>query len=140
MTTDSDRLLAEGSPLILSDGRTVHVRFTMRSLKALEDAFGDFDTVQKTLTSTTGAKVGPMIEVLAAGLIHEGLTADDLYDLTSPGALQSYVAVISDALEQAFPDPTGEVPKVGSADGSRGVTSTTSPPFATAAPTSISGA
>lgn len=140
MTTESDRVLAAGVPIELSDGRQVTLRYGNRALKLLEDRFGGLGAVQDIVSSDgTGPVIGPLMDLLAAGLVREGLSADDLLDLTDPSDIESYVDAIARALEQAFPEK-----KVGKAGANPtgpflGQTSTTSPPVDTAAAMVSSG-
>jgi hypothetical protein len=140
-TTESDRILAPGVPITLADGREVHLRYGMRALKALEDEFGGLGAVEDVLdTDGRGKMIGPIMSMLAAGLGHESLTADDLLDLTVPSALVVYGEAVAEAFSQAFPSSTqGKAPSEETVD-SPGETSTSSPPSGTAAATPPSGA
>jgi len=151
--SESDRILAPGVPLTLAGERAVTLRFTFRSLKAFEDAFGSIGAATALLNglipdrpgepaSNTKA-VSTIVPILAAGLQHEGLTEDDLYDgdLLEHDRLTSvYFDAIAQALDQAFPAPaSGRGKAEEAAPASSGDASTTPPP-ASAATTTPSGA
>lgn len=118
MPTDSDRLLAPGVPITFNDASTATLRYGMRSLKAMEDAYGSVHAAQEALSGLfTGANtraISTLMPIMAAGLVHEGnkYTADSLLDLTDFGEIHVYLDAIGEALEQAFP-----APKPGKAEG-----------------------
>lgn len=110
MTTDSDRILAAGVPLTLADGREVRVRYSMRSLKEMEDRYGSLEEplrlVHGLFSGTTKRQVTTLVPMLAFGLLHEdGLTEDALYDLTEPKRRAEYLGIVSDAIGEALPAP-----------------------------------
>jgi hypothetical protein len=129
--TESDRLLAAGVEVPLADGRTVALRYSLRSLKAFEDTFGSIGGALEALNGLfTGAnekKIGTIVPALAAGLIHLGISEDALYDgLAKADEMPVYLNAINEALDQAFPPATAgkaEAP----ADVSSGGASTTTP-------------
>lgn len=148
MASESDRILAAGVPLTLAGGRAVTLRYTMRSLKVLEDHFGSLNEAVDQLNATrlgengeppTNRKyISTTVPFLAAGLAHEGITATALYDddlLDLHEMKTGYFTAISEALDQAFPTPASpgkdEAAKESSGDGS-----TTPPPGSGAATTS----
>lgn len=92
--------------MVLTDGRTVHLRYSMRGLKALEDAFGSVSAVQDAISRDgTGKQFGPLTTVLRCGLHHEGITSDDdLLDLLDLRRLTEYTVAIEAAIHQAFPE------------------------------------
>lgn len=113
--TSSDQLLAAGIPIMLVGGRVVHLRYTMRGLKALEDAFGSVGAVQEAIsTDGTGKQFGPLTTVLRCGLHHEGFaTDDDLIDHLDLRLLSAYADAIPAAINQAFPDLADDEPVEG---------------------------
>lgn len=128
MTTDADRIAAEGVPLVLTDGRTVSLRYGLKSLRVLEAEFGSIATMD-TLFAPDGPVISNLLKVMSAGLVHEeGFTPDALADLLDTRQLQTYIAVVATAIEQAVPE--GAPSAVGNAPvdppGSLGGTSTTS--------------
>lgn len=144
MPTDSDRLAAEGVPITLAGGRVVHLRYSMRALKAFEDTFGSVEAAQERLvglfTGQNAKTIGTLVPVMAAGLRHEGIDEDALYDLPllERGRFGEYLAAVSDALEQAFAKPD-EGKAGGEEVASPGAATTTSPPSDSVEPTTSSG-
>lgn len=138
--TESDRILAPGVPITLTDGREVRVRYGMRALKMLEDEFGGLGAVEDVLDGN-GKMIGPIVMMLAAGLSHEHISADELLDLTDPAELASYGDAVSAAFGQAFPQASqGNVEGNGASEGpSPGQTSTTSLPSVSDGLTTPSG-
>lgn len=145
MPTDADRLLADGIPVTFSDG-VHHLRFTMRSLKMLEDTFGGVEAVGTYLAGVVDGsatkRVGPLMDLLAAGLAHEHLTSDEVLDLAESFRFHAYLEACIDGINLAFPaasedDQAGEAP---AGESSTGAASTSSPPSAMAAATATSGA
>lgn len=137
MPSDSDRILAEGVPIELIDGRKVSLRFTMRSLKMLEDAFGNLDAADQALASDK--VVNGLTTWLAAGLVHEGITQDELLDVlrTDRPALSEYGAAIRSAAAQAMGESSG--PKAKGRSRSTGRGGTTPPPLSSVEPMTSSG-
>jgi hypothetical protein len=148
--TDSDRILAAGVPVTLADGVERTVRFSMRSLKAIEDHFG---SLEDGLTALSGVfpkegkparnrkRIGTVVPFLAAGLIDSGVAAPAVWDLVAFADLNTYLDVVAEALDQALPKPAA-AGGTGKADGtppSDGTGSTTPPPDGSAAPTPSSG-
>lgn len=144
--TDSDRILAAGKPLILADGRTVTLRFGLRAIKMIEDSFGSLGAIEEIFATDDngvpkGKVVGPLVEVLAAGLSHEKLTADELLDLLDLGELNAYMAAALAAVGEALPASGDTPPKAPDnlASVSPGASSTTPAPFVSVAATNSSG-
>lgn len=148
MTTEADRILAAGVPLTLATGRTVTLRYNMRSLKSIEDRFGSVAAMTVALNGiipmngkppTNGKIVSTVVPMLALGLTEEGITEDALLDdgLLSWSEMRgSYFDAIAEALDQAFPPPTpspGKGPEVEPTIASNGDASTTPPPSSVAA-------
>lgn len=151
MATESDRILAAGVPLTLAGGRAVTLRYTMRSLKELEDHFGSLgdaiDGLNATRVGVGGEPptnrryISTTVPFLAAGLAHEGITEKALYDdglLDLHELKTGYFSAVAEALDQAFPAP-GSPGKDEAAEESSGDGSTTPPPPSDAA-TGSSGA
>lgn len=152
-TTDADRLAAEGQPLSLADGRTVHVKYTLRSLRAIEKRWGSLRAVDTLIpTDDEGQPVGeiidPLTELLACGLLHEGISADDLLDLIHPAQIQAAFEVAAVALAEGMPAPTqqeegeptgGPLPQTANGKTSRGRRSSTSRRSPVASPPKGSG-
>ena len=151
MTTDADRLAADGIPLRVGD-RTVGLRFTMRSMKVLEQSYGSLSGVNKVLqpllaADEDGVPLAPcpyttLLPLLAAGLLHEGLDEDALGDGLSPAQFAEARSALVDAINVSFPEPSGKAPE-GDQDepppASPGASTSTSPPSATAELVSSSG-
>lgn len=129
--TQSDRLLAAGTEVRLTD-RTVTLRYSMRSLKEMEDHFGSVAdahvALQGLFTGANPKTVSTVIPFLAAGLCHEGLSEDALYDLTVYSEIAHYLDAIAEGIDQAFPPPLEGPGKSDAASSSPGTASTTPPP------------
>lgn len=152
MASESDRILAAGVPITLSDGREVRVRIAMRGLKALEDHFGSVDAALRQFYDLfprgeappkNERHIGTVLPFLAAGLVDAGFTEDSVYDVTDYDAMPTYIKAIASAIDQAFPDddpaPAEEPGKAAAANGSPGEPST-SPPLVSVGSTTSSGA
>jgi hypothetical protein len=148
MSSESDRVLAQGIPIKLED-REVHLKFGMRGLKMLEDEFGSIEGIERVLipeVDSNGKRVetkyiSHLAFVLSAGLAHEGLTLDDVLDRAVPALLPEYSEAIAKAIDQAFPARKGGKPsgKARASKPSPGATGTTPPPSSSDEPTSSSG-
>ena len=104
VATQGTRLLAQGAPLTLTDGRTVHVRFGMRALAQIEQHFGSITHMTVELNKPSGKKFTAAVHVLAAGLGHEdGLDYDTLLDLLHPAQMDAYDQALEAAWDEAFP-------------------------------------
>ena len=138
--TESDRILADGVEIPLADGRTVALRYSLRSLKSFEDHFGSVgnavDALNAILTGENEKKIGTIVPVLAFGLFHEAITADALYDGLAKPQMSVYFDAIREALDQAFPPTKASSGKDEPA--SSGAASTT-PPTASAITATGSG-
>lgn len=141
---DADRIAAEGIPLTLA-GRQVQVRYTMRSWRLVEARFGSMSAALAALrwmakpddVEPVAKPVDATITLLAAGLLHEGLSEDDLWDATNITDLHAYQAAVLEAINQGTPGP-GPGKDV-AADGFPGATTTTPSPSASAAAMASSG-
>ena len=146
-TTDADRLAADGIPLTLG-GREVRVRYTLRSWKEAEDRFESLANVLGLMRGLIGIQddqavevkkeVGTIVPLLWCGLLHEGLTLDQVYDLGVIRDLRLYVDAIVAAVSEGTPGPGRGNDEAGAVD-SPGPTTTTSSPSATAAVMATSG-
>ena len=140
--TDADRIAADGIPLTLG-GRELRVRYTLRSWKHAEDRFGSLEEVlailYRLIDGTQDKQVGTVIPLLWMGLLHEGITEDEVYDLATIGALRSYVAAILAAVDQGS---SGSGPGKDEAEvaDSLGSTTTTPSPSDSVAAMASSGA
>lgn len=136
MTTN--KLLARGSKLTLTDGRVVHARFGMRELADLEDKFGSIVASQEALES--GKTFKSTVEILAIAVAHEGITLNDLWDLLEPARFADYFEVIGAAMGEAFPSQDGPGnSEAGATTGSPSDTGSTSPSSSSAGPNKSSG-
>lgn len=140
MPSEADRLAADGSPITLADG-THHLRYGMRGIKMLQDSFGSLKAVNEYLRAEGEPRIAPLMDLLAAGLHRDGITADALLDLADSRQIQVYLDAAVDALSESLPS-SAEVddadPKA-SVTPSPGSSSTTSPPSALVGATSSSG-
>ena len=103
VATQGTRLLAQGAPLTLTDGRTVNVRYDMRALVLIEQHFGSTTAMAVELSDPTGKKFTALIHALACGLTHEGLDYDALLDLLHPSQVEEYDQAMEAAWDEAFP-------------------------------------
>lgn len=141
---DADRIAAAGISLTLA-GRQVQVRYTMRSWRLVEARFGSMSAALAALrwmstpdqAEPVAKPVDATITLLAAGLLHEGLTEDDLWDATNITDLHAYQAAVLEAVNQGTPGPGPG--KDAAADGSPGATTTTPSPSGSAAAMASSG-
>jgi hypothetical protein len=111
--TEGIHLLAQGVPITLLDGTEVNVRYGMRGVALLEDAFGTLPNIETALVMDLSRPiVGPTCRALACGLSHviEGgarMTVDQLQnaliDRLDPRRLREYVEAVAAALSEAFP-------------------------------------
>lgn len=152
--TDADRIAAEGVPIPTTRGE-LRLVYGMRALRKLEDTYGGIGELQdamqalmENLTTTgKGKAFGPLCDIIVPGLLHHGLTEDQALDALIPRHVQAYTEAMQLAMQQAFPDedaPAGqgndEAQVAAPADASPGPSGTTSPPAATAAAATSSGA
>lgn len=114
-TTTGQQIAAAGAPLTLPNTHPVRVRFSFRALMQLEQQFGGLGNIQ-TAMDGSGVTLGPLLQMLAAGLLreHDGagapLTYDrlaDLLDDAAPADVQTFLAAAGEAvgvaLVEAFP-------------------------------------
>jgi hypothetical protein len=164
-----DVLAALGKPITLADGSTVHVRYSMASLRVLEQRFGslkgisaELNEAQRVLQSDSGVGSGPIFSILSdalcAGLIHEtrtdvdddgrpvryklGKDRDRAEELLDPARLQEYLDAFASALQEAFGDLGGEAGRAALEAAQLsypGASGSTSPPSSAAAPIDSSG-
>jgi hypothetical protein len=144
--TDADRIAAAGIPLTLG-GREVRVRYTLRSWKEAEDRFGSTEKAFAVLRGIGGIEddraakiekdVGTVIALLWMGLLHEGLTEDDVYELGHLSDFPTYRNVILEAVNEGVPRPG---PGKEEAAASPGAPTTTPSPSDSAAVMASSGA
>lgn len=145
--SDADRIAADGIPLTLG-GREVRVRYTLRSWKEAEDRFGSLDDVFTLLRGLIDApgddaepvkkKVGTIIPLLWMGLLHEGLSEEQVYDLGVIKEILIYRDAILEAISEGTPEP-GRGKEEAAAVDSPGPTTTTPPPSDMAVAMSSSG-
>lgn len=140
MSTDADRLEAAGIPLRLGE-RDVRVRFSMRSMKALEKRFGSLSALNEEVKLLLADKHprphDALTDILPAALLHEKGAEDALLDLAPVNYPACFNALI-DAITVDF--NSGKAPEGDQGDEtSPGATSTTSPPSGSAEATASSG-
>lgn len=107
--TDADRLLAEGAPITLRDGRVVHLRYGFRGLLELERRLGstrEIDAAILEILNAEGLAYTKLSHFICAGLTHvEGFASDDeLLELLDSKRLFAYGKAVGDALAEAFPE------------------------------------
>lgn len=143
---DGTRLLAQGEPLTLTDGRQVSIRYGMRSLLELERRFGGLAAVQGAISQDgTGPMIEPSLQLISCGLLHEHdgngapLTPDRLAELLPADGYQRAVETAAKAMHEAFPTPAQGELASGAANGSPGPSGTTPRPSSSDAPTTSGG-
>ncbi|MDQ3573782.1 MAG: hypothetical protein M3404_02500 [Actinomycetota bacterium] len=107
MSTDADRIESRGIAFELEDGREIHLRYSMRSLKRLEERFGTLDAMDRALGPSDNGNeekptIGPLCDFLHAGVV-EDIALDDLLVNLEPAKLEQYMETLSAALDIAFP-------------------------------------
>lgn len=133
MTTTGLDLAAHGGSIDLTDGTTVHLRYSFRALALLEARFGSIAAVQTAIDETgNGAAYGPLVQIIGAACLGPGgfephirehvdtkgvrsMAGDivyrrrtdgaDLADLLHPGRLADYVKAFAAALRAALASP-----------------------------------
>lgn len=154
--TEGTRLLAQGRPITLVDGSTVHLRYGLHALALLEQEFGTLTAMYRVVTAKGSERqaYSYLGRMLAAGLWHavEGGRELSVGELVSaldarldPKRMSEYEDAIVLALGDAFPDAPASAEPVPNGTGprargtSRGPGTTGSPPSATAARRRSSG-
>ena len=134
--TDADRIAAEGIPLTLG-GREVRVRYTLRSWKEAEDRFGSLEEVlaimRRLLAGEEPKEVGTTVTLLWAGLLHEGLSLNDVYELGDIYERGTYQQAILNAISEGTPGPGPGKDEVAAADSPGATTTSPSPSDSVAA-------
>lgn len=136
MTTEADRLAADGVALRIGD-RDVRVRFTMRSMKLLEDRYGSLVAanaeIQQIVVGEHATPYSTLVPLLAMALPGAGVTEDDIYDACGPKDYPRLRQALVNAVIESFPDAEGndgQGDQGTPAEASPGATSSTSPPSA----------
>lgn len=139
MATTGQRLLAQGAPLTLTDGRMVNVRYDMRALVLIEQHFGSTTAMAVELSDPTGRKFTALVHALACGLTHEGLDYDALLDLLHPSQVDAYDEAMEKAWDEAFPPAEEPDPNLSGEANSPGSVGTETPRSTSDAPMVSSG-
>lgn len=139
--TPAQRLLAQGAPITLADGREARVRFDFRALVLVEEQFGSIVAMAQRLNDPKDKKYSFFAKALACALHREdGLDEDALIDLLDPAQMSDYDEALQIAWEQAFPKPAESDPNPdGETTDSPGSSTTTAPPSASVAAMASSG-
>lgn len=144
-------IAARGRKVDLIDGTSVVLVYSFSSIMRMEDKFGSLEGALGQLNSPTGLRLTAVVDLMAAGLLHEGHPTNGL--LSDPEALAplldsmliaEYSEAIGEAFEASFPkvdeseggkhaDPTAT-------EGSRGSSGTTPEQSSSDAQTASSGA
>ena len=128
--SDAARLEAAGIPLRIGE-RDVRVRFTFRSMKMLEERYGDLSKVNEQLRRLILADHPTphteMLSMIEAGLLHEPTAFADVLD-SPPHRFGDFREALIGAINEGFPDVGKAEEEGGQGDHSPGTTSTTSPP------------
>ncbi len=132
-----DVIASLGKPITLVDGSTVRLRYSLASLRVLEERFGSLRGIKTEIDAAktglspdapAGAK-GPLFTILSdallAGLVHVtredvdddgrrvrfklGRDRDRAEELLDPAQLQAYMEAFADALQESFGDLAGGV-------------------------------
>lgn len=153
-TSEGAALQGRGAPLTLADGRFVRVRYGMAGLVQIEEDFGSIMAVTSFLEGMTasgekgaqpGKVFGPLVKLLAAGLVHMGITSRMLLelDLIEPDELQEVAGAVALAFADAFPKAAAKVAARGEAPAPSGApdgeSGTTSGPSSSDGPKQSSG-
>lgn len=143
--TTARQIAADGIPLTIG-GREVRVRYTLRSWKEAEDRFGSTDKAFAVLRALAGVEderaakidkdVGTVVALLWMGLLHEGLTENDIFELGQLGDFPEYRHAILAAINEGIPGPG---PGKEEAAASPGPPTTTPSPSVSAAVMASSG-
>ena len=105
---DKDDLFYKGEPINL-DGRTRHIKYTMKGLKCLAEACGGvveaFSRLQKMNPNFDVETMDNLVLLLHAGLIHEdaALSIDDVENMLSMDNLTPIFSKIIAAFSRSMP-------------------------------------
>lgn len=133
--SQAERLLAQGAPLTLTDGREVRVRFDMRALVLAEKEFGSIEGMAQALNADD-VKFTTYVRVLECALSRD-VSHDELLDVL-PTDMVALDRVIADAFEEAFPSAKASDPNLPGEENSPGLNGST-PPQSPLAAAMISG-
>lgn len=124
---DSARLLADGSPVTLADGTTVHVRFDFEAMMRLESTYGSAIAYARELDSrVSGRGFTAVLDGLHAAVRDRAITPADL----NPADVFAYRDALVAAWVEAMPEPEGKAE--GRTEGGTGARSITSLPSGSA--------
>lgn len=110
MTTDIDRIAADGIPLTLTDGREVRIKLDFRAARQISKEFGSL-LLAEQLQDTAG-----LFDVVLGWLYHsvqhfhaaQFSDRADLEALLDVGKVQDYWHALDEMLSEAFPAPSSE--------------------------------
>jgi hypothetical protein len=105
-TTPAEAIAARGIPIPLSDGSTVHLRYTMASLMALEDEFGN---VARIMSDVKGAATA----LEASFAIAQGTATPEQVDYDATYTGPSVFSVLVRALAPGLLDAPATDPRDG---------------------------
>lgn len=99
---------AEGAAIRLLDGRTLDLKYGMRSLIALEDRFGSTAAVVRAFDAEGAQRpIGMVVDMIACGLRHHEISEDELVELLDPKRLAEYGEAAVTALNAALGHDAG---------------------------------
>jgi len=99
--TDARRLLAQGTPITLADGSSRSLVIQARALAQIEDRYGCLDAYIGALKPATGGKLFHHLAFTFSVCL--GVSEDEAWDLMDTRLLESYVAAIGAAMQEALP-------------------------------------
>lgn len=120
MTSEADRLAAEGTRVDGTDGGEVVLRFTLRALKRCEDRYGSLDgtvtelqwLINQDAIGTPEPVAGRLIELVETVTGIPGIDVDDNVSVVISALLGAWL--------EAFPPPEGKADGETTAPPSRG--------------------
>lgn len=144
-------IAARGRKVDLIDGTSVVLVYSFSSIMQMEEKFGSLEGALGQLDSAKGLRLTAVVDLMAAGLMHEGhptagLLSDpaSLAPLLDSMKIQEYSEAIGEAFEASFPKPDdeseGRHADPTTTEGSRGQSGTTPGQFSSDAQSESSGA
>ncbi len=128
---DASRLLGDGTPVALSDGEKVTVRFDFEAIIRLETTFGStFEFAKQLDARQSGRLFSAVLGGMQAGVKERKVIPADL----EPADVMVYRSALVDAWLEAMPEPAVAGKAKGRAGDGTGDGSTTSAPSGSADP------
>lgn len=129
-------IAARGRKVDLIDGTSVVLVYSFSSIMRMEEAYGSIEGALAQLNSPKGVRLTAVVELMAAGLLHEGhptngmlSDVESLAPLLDSMLLKEYSDAIGEAFEASFPKPdpdeSGKHADPTATEGSRGLSGST---------------